>query len=130
MECGLVPQPQTPLHLPLFHRWESIRVIGARSSCLRRLPIFPLQQNLGADNKSIDCASARSGEGSSTSSTSALCTQQEHPFPPSPSRGNALWRPLLGHSCLAALCSLVFFTGRSLGPETSLTAAPSSVCRG
>ena len=23
---------------------------------------------------------------------------------------------LLGHSCLAALCSLVFFTGGSLGP--------------
>ena len=37
---------------------------------------------------------------------------------------------LLGHSCLAALCSLVFFTGGSLGPETSLTATPSSVCRG
>ena len=25
---------------------------------------------------------------------------------------------LLGHSCLAALCSLVFFTGGSLGPTT------------
>ena len=36
--------------------------------------------------QSIDCASARSGVGSSTLLTSALCTQQEHPFPPSPSR--------------------------------------------
>ena len=68
--------------------------------------------------------------GSLTPLTSALCTQRVHPFPPSPSRGNALWRSLLGHSCLAALCSLVFFTGGSLGPETSLTATPSSVCRG
>ena len=37
---------------------------------------------------------------------------------------------VLGHSCLEALCSLVFFTGGSLGPEASLTATPSSVYRG
>ena len=48
--------------------------------------IFLPQLNRGAGHKSIDRASARSGEGSSTSSTSALWTQQEHPFPPSPSR--------------------------------------------
>ena len=36
--------------------------------------------------QSIDCASARSGEGSSTPSTSALCTPPVHPSPPSPSR--------------------------------------------
>ena len=86
MDCGLVPPPQTPLHLPLLYRWERFRVIGARSRCLWRLPIFLPQPNGGADHKSMDCASARNGEGSSTSSTSALCTQQEHPFPPSPSR--------------------------------------------
>ena len=67
--------------------------------------------------------------GSSTSSTSALCTQQEHPFLRSPSRETCC-DVVLGHSCLAALCSLVYFTGGSLGPETSLTATPSSVCRG
>ena len=61
-------------------------MIGARSSCLRRLPIVLPQQNRGAHQKSIDCASARSGEGGSTSSTSALCTQEEHHFPPSPSK--------------------------------------------
>ena len=44
--------------------------------------------------------------------------------------GKRVVTSLLGHSCLAALCSLVFFTGGSLGPETSLTATPSSVCRG
>ena len=36
--------------------------------------------------QSIDCASARSGEGSSTPSTSALCTPPVRPSPPSPSR--------------------------------------------
>ena len=36
--------------------------------------------------QSIDCASARSGEGSSTPSSSALCTQPVRPSPPSPSR--------------------------------------------
>ena len=89
--------------------------------CTQQLPsaatIFLPQQNRGADHKSNYCASASTGEGSSTSTTSALCTQREHPFPPSPSRGNALWRPLLGHSCLGALYSLVFFTGGPLGPE-------------
>ena len=101
--------------------------------CTQQLPSaaihFSAPANRGADHKSNDCASARTGEGSSTSTTSALCTQREHPFPPSPSRGNALWRPLLGHSCLGALCSLVLFTGGPLGPESSWTAAPSSVCR-
>ena len=53
---------------------------------------------------------------------------KEHSFPPSPSRGNALWRPLLGHSCLGALCSLVFFTGGSLGPTTCSSTTPSRVC--
>ena len=89
--------------------------------CTQQLPsaatIFLPQQNRGADHKSNHCASASTGEDSSTSTTSALCTQREHPFPPSPSRGNALWRPLLGHSCLGALCSLVLFTGGPLGPE-------------
>ena len=79
--------------------------------CTQQLPsaatVFLPQQNRGADHKSNHCASASTGEDSSTSTTSALCTQREHPFPPSPSRGNALWRPLLGHSCLGALCSLV-----------------------
>ena len=79
--------------------------------CTQQLPsaatIFLPQQNKGADHKSNHCASASTGEGSSTSTTSALCTQREHPFPPSPSTGNALWRPLLGHSCLGVLCSLV-----------------------
>ena len=36
--------------------------------------------------QSIDCASARSGEGSSTPSTSARCTPPVRPSPPSPSR--------------------------------------------
>ena len=36
--------------------------------------------------QSIDCASTRSGEGSSTQSTSALCTPPVRPCPPSPSR--------------------------------------------
>ena len=36
--------------------------------------------------QSIDCASARSGEGSSTPSASALCTPPVRPSPPSPSR--------------------------------------------
>ena len=31
---------------------------------------------------------------------------------------------LLGHSCLAALCSLVFFTGASLGPTTVSSTPP------
>ena len=31
---------------------------------------------------------------------------------------------LLGHSCLAALCSLVFFTGGSLGPTTLSSTPP------
>ena len=49
-------------------------------------PFFCLSKTGALITQSIDCASARSGVGSSTSSTSALCTQQEHPFPPSPSR--------------------------------------------
>ena len=36
--------------------------------------------------QSIDCASARSGEGSSTPSTSVLCTPPVRPSPPSPNR--------------------------------------------
>ena len=36
--------------------------------------------------QSIDCASARSGEGSLTPSTSALCTPPVRPYPPSPSK--------------------------------------------
>ena len=46
--------------------------------CTQQLPsaatIFLPQQNRGADHKSNHCASASTGEGSSTSTTSALCT--------------------------------------------------------
>ena len=41
---------------------------------------------MALSTQSIDCASARSGEGSSTPSTSALCTPPVRPSPPSPSR--------------------------------------------
>ena len=43
MECGLVPQPQTPLHWPLLYRWAG-RVIGAAASLF-----FPALLNKGAD---------------------------------------------------------------------------------
>ena len=32
MECGLVPPPQTPLHLPLLYRWERCKC-SADLSC-------------------------------------------------------------------------------------------------
>ena len=44
--------------------------------------------------QSIDCASARSGEGSSTPSTSALCTPPVRPYPPSPSSETCLGFPV------------------------------------
>ena len=77
MECGFVPQPQTPLHWPLLYRWAG-RVIGAVPCAVLKHPALITQ--------TIDFASAGNGEGSSTPSTSTLCTQQEHPFPPSTSR--------------------------------------------
>ena len=40
-----------PVHWPLLYRWERYRVIGARSSCLRRLYLFLPQLNRGADHK-------------------------------------------------------------------------------
>ena len=77
MECCLVPQPQTPLHWPLLYRWAG-RVIGA-------VPLAVLKHTaLITQTSSYD--SARSGKRSPTSSAFTLCTQQEHPFPPSPSR--------------------------------------------
>ena len=58
--------------------------------------------------QSIDCASASSGEGSSTPSTSALCTPPVRPSPPSPSRETCRGvpvRPQLLSS--AVLCCLL-----------------------
>ena len=44
MESGLVPPPQTPLHLPLLYRWAG-RVIGAAA-----YHFFHALLNKGADH--------------------------------------------------------------------------------
>ena len=55
--------------------------------------------------QSIDCASARSGEGSSTPSTSPLCTPPLRPSPPSPSRETCRGVPIRPQLLSSALFS-------------------------
>ena len=55
--------------------------------------------------QTIDCTSARSGEGSSTPSTFTLCTQQEHLLPPSPSEAGSDPRGHLGVTWGVYLCA-------------------------
>ena len=67
-----------PVHWPLLYRWEGQgELVQSLKAVLKYTALI---------TQSIDCASARSCEGSSTPSTSALCTPPVRPSPPSPSR--------------------------------------------
>ena len=74
-----------PSHLPLLNRWE-----GQGELVRLQLPSatlkFSPKLKRALITQSTNCASARSGEGSLTSSTSPLCTQPEHSFPLSPNK--------------------------------------------
>ena len=60
--------------------------------------------------QSIDCASARSGEGSSTPPTSALCTPPVCPSPPSPSRETCRGVPVRPQLLSSAVFSCLLHT--------------------
>ena len=70
--------------------------------------------------KSIDCASARSGEGSSTPWTSALCTPPVRPSPPSPSRETCRGIPVRPQLLSSAVFSCLLYRGviRTPHPHT------------
>ena len=79
--------------------------------------------------QATNCASARSGGDSQTSSSSTLCTLIEHSFPPSPvreTREGVPGRPQLPSGAVFA-CN---FTGKPIGLVTSSPWPPSSVFGG
>ena len=86
--------------------------------------------------QSIDCASARSGEGSSTPSTSALCTPPVRPSPPSPSRETCRGVPVRPNLLSSAMfsCLLPRRVIRTPHPHTrargTWVADPNSTPRG
>ena len=61
-------------HLPLLYRWAGQGELVQFHAVLKHAALI---------TQSTNCRSARSGEGSPTSSTYTLCTQTEHSFPPS-----------------------------------------------
>ena len=65
-----------PVHWPLLYRWEN------QGELVQSLEL----KYTALVTQSIDCASAKSGEGSSTPSTSLLCTPPVRTSPPRPSR--------------------------------------------
>ena len=107
------------VHWPLLYRWERYRVIGAVPSAVLKYTALITQSN--------DCASARSGEGSSTPSTSALCTEQEHPFPPSASRETCCDVPVRPQLLSSAVFSCLLHRRVIRTHETFAIATPSRV---
>ena len=128
MEGGLVPPSQTQF-ICLCFTGGQVRVNWCSSSCLRRLRIFLPTRKRALITQSTNCTSARSGEGSPTSSTYTLCTQTEHPFPPIPDKETRSGVPIRPQSLSSALFSCPF-TGGPLGPETPSSPAPGSACVG
>ena len=114
----MVTPLQTLLFPPLLFQWEGQGELVHFQAVLKYTALI---------TQTTSYHSARSGKRSLTSSTFTLCTQQAHPFPPSPSSETRCGVPVRPQTLSSSVLSCNL-TGEPLGLLSPSSKPPSRAC--